>query len=229
MFGITDIVTYTIAAAVLVALPGPNSMLCMAIAAQHGVKVARRAMAGTFLGNGTLIVASALGAGSVLAAWPFLYNGLRMVGASYLAFLGGKMLWGAWRTWRAQAEQRAVQAAEPGAAPMPPQPAAAQGPVQETPRVFKKALMVALLNPKGLLFFPSMMVQFVDVRYPYPVLSFLVLGLIFQTLSMVFLNLMAPMASRISRFAAHHRKTRAAGKGGVGALFLAFAAKLWAA
>ena len=66
MFGITDIVTYTIAAAVLVALPGPNSMLCMHIAAQHGVKVARRAMAGTFLGNGTLIVASALGAGSVL-------------------------------------------------------------------------------------------------------------------------------------------------------------------
>nr|WP_311463560.1 LysE family transporter [uncultured Ottowia sp.] len=94
MFGITDIVTYTIAAAMLVALPGPNSMLCMHIAAQHGVKVARRAMAGTFLGNGTLIVASALGAGSVLKTWPFLYDALRIVGASYLAWLGARMLWG---------------------------------------------------------------------------------------------------------------------------------------
>lgn len=210
MFGITDIVTYTIAAAVLVALPGPNSMLCMHIAAQHGVKVARRAMVGTFLGNGTLIVASALGAGSVLKTWPFLYDALRIVGASYLAWLGARMLWGAWRVWRGQA----------------PEPAAVQ---VQSPRVFRKALMVALLNPKGLLFFPSMMVQFVDVRYPHPVLSFLVLGLIFQTLSLICLNLMAPMASRISRLAARYRKGGAVGKGGVGALFLAFAAKLWTA
>ena len=48
----------------------------------------------------------------------------------------------------------------------------------------------ALLNLKGLLFFPSMMVQLVGARY---------------------------------------RKGGAVGKGGVGALFLAFAAKLWTA
>ncbi len=68
--------------------------------------------------------------------------------------------------------------------------------------MFRKALTVALLNPRGLLFFPSMMVQPVDARYPHPVVSFLVLGLFFQTLSLIYLNLMAPAASRISRFAA---------------------------
>ena len=52
------------------------------------------------------------------------------------------------------------------------------------------AVLVALLNLKGLLFFPSMMVQLVGARY---------------------------------------RKGGAVGKGGVGALFLAFAAKLWTA
>ncbi|QEY24024.1 leucine efflux protein LeuE [Neisseria animalis] len=209
MFGITDIVTYTLAVVVLILLPGPNSMFCMAVAGQYGVKTARRAIAGTFLGNGTLITASALGAGSLLKAYPFLFDGIKLAGGCYLAYIGLKLILGAWQNWHNGKPVEEIRI--------------------HSPHVFKKALTIALLNPKGLLFFPSMMVQFVDISYPHPLVSFLILGLIFQTVSLIYLNAMAPMADRISRWAAHYRKTGAAGKGGVGALFLAFAAKLWTA
>lgn len=210
MFGITDIVTYTVAVVVLILLPGPNSMFCMTVAGQYGTRTARRAIAGTFLGNGILIAASALGAGSLLKAYPFLFNGIKLAGGLYLAYIGIKLLLGALHTWR--------------------QPALIQSAAKlESPKVFKKALAIALLNPKGLLFFPSMMVQFVDIRYPHPLISFLILGLIFQTVSLIYLNLMAPASSSITRAVTRYRKAGAAGKGGVGAVFLAFAAKLWTA
>ncbi|UOO80989.1 leucine efflux protein LeuE [Uruburuella testudinis] len=214
MFGITDIVAYTLAVTVLILLPGPNSMFCLAVAGQYGAKTARRAIAGTFLGNGTLIAASALGAGALLKAYPFLFDGLKLVGGTYLAWLGIKLLYSARQRWC----NGTPQAVPAGALP-------AGG----KPKVFKKALMVALLNPKGLLFFPSMMVQFVDISYPHPLTSFLVLGLIFQTISLIFLNLTAPAARRLTQMVARHRRAGAAGKGGVGALFIAFAAKLWCA
>ena len=214
MFGITDIFTYTLAVIILILLPGPNSMFCMTVAGQYGAKTARRAIAGTFIGNGTLIAASALGAGALLKSYPFLFDGLKLLGGTYLAWLGLKLLHGARNSWRAPAPLSAALTAI-SAAPQP--------------KVFKKALTVALLNPKGLLFFPSMMVQFVDIHYPHPLVSFLVLGLIFQTCSLIFLNLTAPMASRLTQMVVRHRKAGAAGKGRVGALCIGFAAKRWSA
>ncbi|MDO5639084.1 MAG: leucine efflux protein LeuE [Neisseria sp.] len=215
MFGITDIAAYTLAVVILILLPGPNSMFCLTVAGQYGAKTARRAIAGTFLGNGTLIAASALGAGALLKAYPFLFDALKLIGGTYLAWLGLKLLYGAWQGWRK-------------AAPLP-MPIPQQRPSEKPPAVFKKALLVALLNPKGLLFFPSMMVQFVDIAYPQPLVSFLVLGLIFQTVSLIFLNLTAPVANRLTQMVARYRKAGAAGKGGVGAVFIAFAVKLWSA
>ncbi len=210
MFGINDILTYTLAVTALILLPGPNSMFCMAVAGQYGSRTARRAIAGTFLGNGTLIAASAFGAGSLLKAYPLSFDLIKLAGALYLAWIGCKLCKSALQAWRH---------------PLPP---AAVATVSSS-KVFRKALMVALLNPKGLLFFPSMMVQFIDVDYPRPLISFVVLGIIFQTISLIYLNLMAPATGYLTRLTVRHRRIGALGKGSVGAMFLAFAAKLWAA
>ena len=48
--------------------------------------------------------------------------------------------------------------------------------------------MISLLNPKAILFFISFFVQFVDPAYPYPAVSFLVLALILQVFSMLYLT-----------------------------------------
>ena len=43
MFGITDIVTYTLGVIFVVLLPGPNSLYVLSVAAQRGVKKGYRA------------------------------------------------------------------------------------------------------------------------------------------------------------------------------------------
>lgn len=92
IFGITDLTAYVLTVLVLIALPGPNSMFCFGTALAHGFAKAKFAIMGTFLGNGTLIVASALGAGALLTRYPFLFGAIKMAGAAYLTYLGGRLL-----------------------------------------------------------------------------------------------------------------------------------------
>lgn len=207
MFGITDPATYTFAVLLLILLPGPNSMFCMSVAGQYGVRTARRAIAGTFLGNGLLIAASAVEAGTLLKAYPALFHGIKLAGALYLAYLGAKLLAAARLRWSAPSAAAAADGT-------PPQ------------RVFQKALAVALLNPKGVLFFSSFMVQFVDTGYRYPLLTLALLGLIFQTVSLIYLNLMAPAADKIKRLAVRYRKAGALANGLAGLCFIAFALRM---
>jgi leucine efflux protein len=53
---------------------------------------------------------------------------------------------------------------------------------------FRTALTISLLNPKAIMFFISFFIQFVDPSYPYPALSFLVLGIIVQICSALYLS-----------------------------------------
>ena len=62
MFGITDLTTYLIGTIAIILLPGPNSIYCLTVAGQHGVKAAYRAVGGILLGDTLLILATALGA-----------------------------------------------------------------------------------------------------------------------------------------------------------------------
>lgn len=205
MFGITDVWAYALTALVLILLPGPNSMFCLSIVSTLGAKKARFAILGTFLGNGTLIVASAAGAGTLLQLYPALFGVLKAVGAMYLAYLGVRLFYDAMRAKTSQA--------------MSDKPTA-------NVQIFKKALWVALLNPKGLLFFPSMMVQFVVVDYAYPVLSFAILGAIFQSISLLFLLTLAQFAALVITYTRKFALLAKVGKTAVGAMFMYFAVRL---
>lgn len=95
MLGITDLTTYIIGTVAVILLPGPNSMYCLTTAGQHGVKVAYRAVAGILLGDSLLILATVLGAGTLLKLYPALFHGIKLLGGLYLAYLGWNLLRGA--------------------------------------------------------------------------------------------------------------------------------------
>ena len=80
MFGITDLSTYIIGTIAIILLPGPKSMYCLAMAGQHGIKTGYRVVAGILLGDGVLMLATALGAGAVLKAVPELFHTVKRVG-----------------------------------------------------------------------------------------------------------------------------------------------------
>lgn len=217
MLGTTDLSTYLIGVVAIVLLPGPNSMYCLATAGQYGAKTAYRSVAGIFLGDSTLMLLTALGAASAIKAEPALFWLLKILGGLYLAYLGMNLWRAAIKKWRIRPLTGSAvlrQMAMPDTGPR---------------HVFRRALMLSLLNPKAILFFLSFFVPFVDVHYPHPALSFLLLAAILQTVSMMYLSLLIFSGVSLTHWFGHYQKMAASGMALVGTLFLGFAAKLWTA
>lgn len=86
--------------------------------------------------------------------------------------------------------------------------------------------MASLLNPKAILFFVSFFVQFVDPAYPYPALTFVVLGLWAQLFSFAYLSLLIFGGTRLAAAFRSRRRLQAGASAAAGTAFLGFAAKL---
>lgn len=211
-FGVINYFSYFIGCALIVLLPGPNSMYVISLAAQQGVRNGWAAACGIFLGDAILMLATALGAVSLLTTYPELFAVIKYVGAVYLGYLGLRMLQSAWVTWGNK------QLPEPNEAATLRQTTGS--------RAFKKALLIGVLNPKAIFFLLSFFVQFVDPNYPYPAVAFLVLAMTLQVCSFVYLGTLIYMGNRLAENFKKRRRLSALSGGAVGALFLGFAAKL---
>lgn len=213
VLGVTDIWTYLLGTVAIVLLPGPNSLFVLSTAAKRGVRAGYRAASGVFVGDGVLMFLSAAGVASLLKAYPPLFLAVKYAGAAYLAYVGLTMLRGAWRRWRDRddpAAPRLIDAAEPAALRSP----------------FRRALMISLLNPKAILFFISFFIQFVDPNYAWPALSFLLLGLVAQVTSALYLTALIFAGTFLATQFRRRRRLAAGATTGVGALFLGFSIKL---
>ncbi|MBX7268373.1 leucine efflux protein LeuE [Micromonospora sp. Llam7] len=213
VLGITDIWTYVLGTVAIVLLPGPNSLFVLSAAARRGVGVGYRAASGVWVGDAVLMFLSAAGVASLLQAYPPVFLVIKYAGAGYLGYVGLTMLRGAWRRWRDRNDPstpRLIDAAEPAAVRSP----------------FRKALVVSLLNPKAILFFVSFFIQFVDPTYPWPALSFLLLGLIAQVASVLYLTALIFAGTFLAAQFRRRRRLAAGATTAVGALFLGFGLKL---
>ena len=125
---------------VLVVMPGPIVTLVISTGATRGVRAALTTVAGTTLGNALLLAAIALGLNWVHAHADLLFSALRLTGAAYLVWLGVQ----AWRHAGEEGER-----------------------LKESGRArFLRGLLVALSNPKTIVFFTAFLPQFIDPRLP---------------------------------------------------------------
>ena len=175
MLGITDLTTFIIGTTLIVLLPGPNSLYVMSIASRYGIKTGYLAAFGVFSGDLILIILTILGAASLLHAFPWLFTVLKLIGALYLGYLGVKLLIAAYRTWHPQPQISKL--------------IANQSTKNESIKPYQTALLISLINPKAILFYLSFFLQFVDPNYPYPSLSFTILAIVLQIISMSYLSL----------------------------------------
>lgn len=220
MLGITDLPTYIIGTVAVILLPGPNSMFCLAMAARQGLGAGYRAAAGILVGDGILILATILGAGTLFRLYPPVFDAIRLVGGLYLAYIGWGLLRAAARHGRSLSTGAGPSASDPDAAPAAPR-------VER--HVFKRALLLSLTNPKAILFFLSFFVQFVDPAYPHPSLSFAVLAIILQLISFSYLNLLILAGQRLAAAFMARRQLALVGTAAVGLLFIGFAVRMWLA
>lgn len=164
-------------AMVSIASPGPAFL----VAVRNGMAGGARRVALSSLGNitGLLILASAavLGLGIVLNASEVLFSLLKLGGAAYLIYLGI-------RQWRSRTS-----------------PAISTIAAKPTPRwrTFSEGVLVAVSNPKAILFFTALFPQFLDTqRALLPQFSIMV-GT-FMALSFAVLMIYGGLAKHLSRW-----------------------------
>lgn len=210
MFGITDLTTYIIGTILIVILPGPNSLFVMSIASKYGIKAGYQGALGVYTGDLILILLTALGAASLLHAFPWLFILLKIIGALYLSYLGIKLFIAAKHTWQAiQTPERLNQTQS-----------------LEQIKPFRTALTISILNPKAILFYLSFFVQFVDPLYPYPAITFTALAVVLQIISMSYLTILIFSGAKLASFFTNRYKLTALCVASVGLLFCGFGLKL---
>ncbi|UNZ20911.1 leucine efflux protein LeuE [Streptomyces sp. 891-h] len=211
MLGVANLPAYALGTLLIIVLPGPSSLYTLSVAARRGVRTGYRAGAGVFLGEMVLMLLAAAGVASLLQANPVAFAVVRYAGAGYLGWIAVGMLRAAWKTWRTRKEP-----ADGSQAP--------EEPAVERP--FRRSVLITLLNPKAILFFISFFVQFVDPAYPYPALSFAVLAVVYQSISVCYITALILGGTYLSAQFRRRKRLSAGLTTGAGALFFGFAAKL---
>ena len=130
---------YLIACIVIIIVPGPTVTLIVANSLKHGTRAGLLNVAGTQFGLGIMVLVAGIGLSSVVAALGHGFEWLRLAGAAYLIWLG-------WKMYRSAGE-----IAEGAAEARPPRGG-----------FFLQGLLVALSNPKTLVFFGAFFPQFLD-------------------------------------------------------------------
>jgi threonine/homoserine/homoserine lactone efflux protein len=145
MLSMTVLVTFVLTSIFLAITPGPNMSLIVANTLSGGMRAGFVTLAGTGTGLAILAAITVVGMSSVMVFMAEWFEWVRWIGALYLIFLGVRQLRGYLRrrndaTW------------------VPPPVKAASA--------YAQGLLVALSNPKVLLFLGAFFPQFVDPAQP---------------------------------------------------------------
>ncbi|MGH8318866.1 MAG: LysE family translocator [Steroidobacteraceae bacterium] len=135
---------YCLAVAILVLMPGPVVTLVVANSLSHGSRSGLATVAGASIGNAILLGATAVGLVAFFALLSEIFEVVRWAGAIYLIWLGIK-------AWRAHGAK--------GFAIVPTAK-------QSSRAVFLQGFLIAITNPKALVFYIAFLPQFVDSHLP---------------------------------------------------------------
>jgi len=139
--------------ALLVISPGATLAVVVETAVGYGRRAALLVVVGVGLGNATLAAASAFGLSALVERWPGALGGVRLAGGLYLAYLGVRGL------WRALFPRRRVAETAMGTVPVS---------VGTVPMALvARGALTNLLNPPVILFYATMVPQFIGPGDPY--------------------------------------------------------------
>lgn len=129
--------------------PGPAVLLALTNSATFGASKALLGSAGNAVGVFLVSAAAMLGLGALLKTSASAFFVLKVAGAAYLIYLGA-------RQWRMRSNP--FDRIEKHAMDREPTPA----------RLFLQGLLVAVTNPKSILFFTALLPQFMVPQAPLP-------------------------------------------------------------
>jgi threonine/homoserine/homoserine lactone efflux protein len=134
---------YLVACIVIIIVPGPTVTLIIANSLSHGARAGLLNVAGTQVGIAVMIALVGFGLASLIEALGWWFEVVRLAGAAYLIWLGIKLI----RSSGSLGEAK-------------PAPAPRGG-------FFLQGFLVAIMNPKTLVFFGAFIPQFIDPSGDY--------------------------------------------------------------
>jgi threonine/homoserine/homoserine lactone efflux protein len=171
---------FTLAAILIVLLPGPDTMVVLRNLVRGGRVTAFRTVLGVLSGLTIWVITAALGLSAVLRTSHDAYLVLRIVGAAYLLWLGVQSL-----------RSRTAGSVNP----------TTDVPVRKrralTGSGYPAGLATDLLNPKVGVFFVTFLPGFVPHGYPVGVMS-LILGGIFVVLTAAYFAALLAISGRVT-------------------------------
>jgi threonine/homoserine/homoserine lactone efflux protein len=167
-------------------LPGPDTAVVTKNALVHGREAALGTALGVNIGLSVWTLATALGVAAILRSSATVYDALRLVGALYLIWIGGRTLW-------ASRRHRGAANVE-----------AAGGRGIDGRGGFLQGMISNLANPKVGIFFTSLLPQFVS-PHGSALLQMLILGGIFITFNVFWMCSYALAAVRLAHILSRAR------------------------
>jgi len=176
MLGIHHYWLFIATAIVLVLTPGPDTFFILGRSLASGRSAGIAAALGITCGSIIHTLLASLGLSALLATSPYAFMAVKYAGAAYLVYIGVRALMS-----RAQglpgADARTAGGGEWQA--------------------FRQGIVSNLLNPKVALFFLALMPQFISAGSAHKVAAFLVLGLSFVALGVIWCMVLAVAAASL--------------------------------
>ena len=197
---------FTLVAAVAIISPGPAILLAIRNGAAFGMRAVIWSSLGNVCGIFCLSAAAMLGLGVLLMSSALLFGAVKLLGAMYLFYIGVRYLIGRTSALGTTAAEL-IELAPPARL-----------------QLFREAFLLAVTNPKPILFYTAIFPQFINAQAPL-LPQFIVLTGIFMGLSFVTLLGYALLASRAKSFLSMPHVMRWFNRF-VGAAFISFGAAL---
>jgi threonine/homoserine/homoserine lactone efflux protein len=179
MISVDQILTFGLAALIIIVIPGPSVVFTIGRALAYGRSVALATVVGNTLGLVTIVALVALGLGVVVQESIVVFTVLKLAGAAYLVWLGFEAV-------RRRKEFLTADAADLlGGSPM------------TWTRAVRQGYVVGASNPKGYMMLAAVLPQFVDRSAGQVQLQMLLLGLLATTSGLLSDSIWALIASQL--------------------------------
>ena len=187
------------AALALIVIPGPAVLYILAQSVEHGRNAGVVSALGVATGGLVHITAAAVGISALVVSSAVAFSVVKYAGAAYLLYLGIRRLLDRGRD---EDDQGVPREAEPW-------------------RIFRRGVLVNVLNPKTALFFLAFLPQFVDPGRGPVLGQILVLGTLFVALALLSDSLYALGAGALAAWVRRRRgAARDAGRYATAAVYL---------
>ncbi|MBC7443383.1 MAG: LysE family translocator [Ramlibacter sp.] len=164
MVPLPNLLTFVLASALLIALPGPTVLFVIGRSLALGRLGGFLSVLGNALGMVPVIAAVALGLGAIVTESVLVFTVIKFVGAAYIVYLGVQAI----RHRRTVAGSIAVSTA-----------------AKSRWRLLAEGSVVGISNPKSIVFFVAVLPQFVDYSAGSVPLQLMSLGIVFVVLALL--------------------------------------------